>query len=75
MTLKTTNIRKQYFVPYAEMIECEEKECLLDTVSGAGEDPIGGGGGNEEFAKGIGGIWEGDYAGSDGVSNIFDNQP
>ena len=52
MTLKTTNIRKQYFVPYAEMIECEEKECLLDTVSGFGEDPIGGGG-NEEFAKGI----------------------
>ena len=50
MTLKTTNIRKQYFVPYAEMIECEEKECLLDTVSGFGEDPISGGG-NEEFAK------------------------
>ena len=74
MTLKTTNIRKQYFVPYAEMIECEEKECLLDTVSGFGEDPIGGGG-NEEFANGYGGIWEGDYAGSDGVSNIFDNQP
>jgi hypothetical protein len=57
------------------MIVCEQEECPLDTVSGAGEDPIGGGGGNEEFAKGIGGIWEeGDFAGgSDGVTNVFDN--
>jgi hypothetical protein len=77
MTLKNTdrNRRRKYLAPYAEMIVCEEEECLLDTVSGAGEDPIGGGDGNEEFAKGIGGIWEeGDFAGgSDGVTNVFDN--
>ena len=77
MALKITNIRRKYHAPYAEMIVCEQEECLLDTVSGAGEDPIGGGGGNEEFAKGIGGIWEeGDFAGgSDGVTNVFDNYP
>lgn len=77
MTLKNTDRnRRKYHAPYAEMIVCEQEDCLLDTVSGAGEDPIGGGGGgNEEFAKGIGGIWEeGDYAGgSDGVTNVFDN--
>ena len=75
MTLKITNIRKKYIAPYADMIVCEEKECLLDTVSGFGQDP-GGGGDNPEFAKGFGGIWDGgDYAGSDEVNNIFDNQP
>ena len=74
MALKITNIRRKYHAPYAEMIVCEEEECLLDTVSGLGEDP-GGGGGNQEFAKGFDGIWEeGDYAGgSDGVNNIFGN--
>ena len=76
MTLNNTerNRRRIYHAPYAEMIVCEEEECLLDTVSGLGEDP-GGGGGNQEFAKGFEGIWEeGDYAGgSDGVNNIFGN--
>ena len=78
MTLKNTdrNRRRKYLAPYAEMIVCEEEECLLDTVSGLGQDP-GGGGDNQEFAKGFGGIWEeGNYAGeSDGVGYIFEGQP
>lgn len=78
MTLKNTdrNRRRKYLAPYAEMIVCEEEECLLDTVSGLGQDP-GGGGDNQEFAKGFGGIWEeGNYAEeSDGIGNIFEGQP
>jgi len=74
MTLKITNIRKRYIAPYAEMVVCEDDECMINTVSGLGEDP-GGGGDNPVFSKGVGGIWEeGDYAGeSDGVANFFDN--
>ena len=73
MTLKITNIRTRYVAPYAEMVVCDD-ECMINTVSGFGEDP-GGGGDNPVFSKGVGGIWEeGDYAGgSDGVTNIFDN--
>lgn len=73
MTLKITNIRKRYVAPYAEMVVCDD-ECMINTVSGFGEDP-GGGGDNPVFSKGVGDIWEeGDYAGgSDGVTNIFDN--
>ena len=73
MTLKITNIRRHYVAPYAEMVVCDD-ECMINTVSGFGEDP-GGGGDNPVFSKGVGGIWEeGDYAGgSDGVTNIFDN--
>lgn len=73
MTLKITNIRKRYVAPYAEMVVCDD-ECMINTVSGFGEDP-GGGGDNPVFSKGVEGIWEeGDYAGgSDGVTNIFDN--
>ena len=49
---------------------------MLDTVSAIGENP-GGNGGNEEFAKSMGGIWdEGGYAGgSDGFNNIFGDEP
>lgn len=74
MTLKITNIRKRYVAPYAEMVVCDDDECMINTVSGIGEDP-GGGGDNPVFSKGVGGIWEeGDYAGgSDEVTNIFDN--
>ena len=74
MTLKITNIRKRYFAPYAEMLVCDDDECMINTVSGLGEDP-GGGGDNPVFSKGVGGIWEeGDYAGgSDEVTNIFEN--
>ena len=73
MTLKITNIRKRYVAPYAEMVVCDD-ECMINTVSGFGEDP-GGGGDNPVFSKGVGGIWEeGDYAGgSDEVNNIFGN--
>ena len=76
MTLKITNIRRHYIAPYAEMIVCDSDECVLDTVSAIGENP-GGNGGNEEFAKGMGGIWdEGSYAGgSDGFNNIFGDEP
>ena len=76
MTLKITNIRKRYFAPYAEMLVCDDDECMLDTVSGLGEDP-GGGGGDPAFAKDMGGIWdEGSYAGgSDGFNNIFGDEP
>ena len=75
MTLKITNIKRKYHAPYAEMIVCEEEECLLDTASGHNQDP-GGGGDNPEFAKGIS-VWDdGDYAGgADGVNNIFGNEP
>ena len=74
MTLKITNIRKCYVAPYAEMVVCDDDECMINTVSGIGEDP-GGGGDIPVFSKGVGGIWEeGDYAGgSDEVTNIFDN--
>ena len=74
MTLKITNIRKCYVAPYAEMVVCDDDECMINTVSGIGEDP-GGGGDNPVFSKGVGGILEeGDYAGgSDEVTNIFDN--
>ena len=74
MALKITNIRKRYIAPYAEMVVCDDEECMINTVSGLGEDP-GGGGDNPVFSKGVGGIWEeGDYAGgSDGVTNIFEN--
>ena len=74
MALKITNIRKRYIAPYAEMVVCDDEECMINTVSGLGEDP-GGGGDNPVFSKGVGGIWEeGDYAGgSDGVTNFFDN--
>lgn len=74
MTLKITNIRKRYIAPYAEMVVCDDDECMINTVSGLGEDP-GGGGDNPVFSKGVGGIWEeGDYAGeSDEVTNIFEN--
>ena len=62
MKLKTTNIRKKYHSPYAEMIRCSEDEGILDTVSAYGQDPSGGGGNgelNEEFAKGVYiGIWD-----------------
>lgn len=51
MRLKTTNIKKEYHSPYAEMIWCTEDEGILDTVSAYGQDP-GGGGDNNEFAKG-----------------------
>ncbi len=76
MTLKITNIRKRYIAPYAEMIVCDSEECVLDSVSGLGEDP-GGGGDNPAFAKGIGSIWDdgGNAGGSDGVTNIFENEP
>ena len=74
MTLKITNIRKRYIAPYAEKVVCDDEECMINTVSGLGEDP-GGGGDNPVFSKGVGGIWEeGDYAGgSDEVTNIFEN--
>ena len=74
MALKITNIRKRYIAPYAEMVVCDDEECMINTVSGLGEDP-GGGGDNPVFSKGVGGIWEeGDYAGgTDGVTNIFEN--
>ena len=75
MALKITDIRKRYIAPYAEMIVCDNDECMLDMVSGLGEDPGGGGGDDPVFSKGVGGIWEeGDYAGgSDEVTNIFEN--
>ena len=76
MALKITDIRKRYIAPYAEMVVCDDDECMLDTVSGLGEDP-GGNGGDPAFAKGTGGIWDdgGNTGGSDGVSNIFGNEP
>ena len=78
MTLNNTerNRRRIYHAPYAEMIVCEEEECLLDAVSGLGEDP-GGSGDDPAFAKGIGSIWEegGSSGGSDGISNIFEGEP
>lgn len=55
MTLKITNIRKRYIAPYAEMVVCDDEECMINTVSGLGEDP-GGGGDNPVFSKGVGGI-------------------
>ena len=34
MTLKITNIRKRYIAPYAEMVVCEDDDCMINTVSG-----------------------------------------
>lgn len=72
MALKTTNKRKLYHAPYAEMIECAEEDSLLDAVSVSGPDSEAGGE-NIEFSKRTS-IWdEGVAFESDGVSNVFDN--
>lgn len=75
MTLKITNIRKRYVAPYAEMVACDNDECMLDAISTIGEDP-GGGGDNPEFAKGMNGIWDdgGNAGESDGINNIFGSE-
>lgn len=75
MKLKTTNIKKSYYAPYAEVIWCTEEDCLLDTVSAIGEDS-GGGGSNEEFAKGMS-FWDEGYEAdiTEDVSTIFDYEP
>ena len=65
MTLKITNIRKRYVAPYAEMVACDNDECMLDAISTIGDNP--------EFAKGMNGIWDdgGNAGESDGINNIF----